>query len=218
MTGTSLYDMPEYYDIAFSWDISLELDIIEAAFERYAAGCVHHVLEPACGTGRFLVGLPRRGYRMTGYDVNPECVAFANRTVAAAGLTDRARAVVADMRHAAFEERFDAALNSINSIGHLLEDAEIVTHLRRTAACLRESGIYLVHLGCAHAHLDSGERSEWEIERDDVRVRTTWYVEKEDHQRKISHHVCLMDISDRGRPVIFEEHPVSYTHLRAHET
>ncbi len=81
-----LYRLPLYYDIAFSWDLEPEIDVFERIFERHVPGRVERVLEPACGTGRFLRALPRRGYRVTGYDAEPAMVDYARRSVREAGV------------------------------------------------------------------------------------------------------------------------------------
>ena len=64
---------------------------------------------------------------------------------------------------------FDAALNSINSIGYLHSDDEIVSHLRATGSSLRQNGIYIVHLNFAHEGvLPDGDH--WTLERGGIRV------------------------------------------------
>ena len=80
-----LYDLPEYYDVAFSWDLSSEIEFFGQLFAAHVPFEVKRILEPACGTGRFLVALPGRGYRVRGYDVNPRAVAYARRKIAASG-------------------------------------------------------------------------------------------------------------------------------------
>ena len=55
---SKLYDLPHIYDIAFSWDLSEEIDFFKLVFETHVDFPVAHILEPACGTGRFLRTLP----------------------------------------------------------------------------------------------------------------------------------------------------------------
>jgi len=50
-----LYDLPKYYDVAFSWDISQEIELFRELFMNHVPFGVKKILEPACGTGRFLV-------------------------------------------------------------------------------------------------------------------------------------------------------------------
>ncbi len=194
-----LYLHPEYYDIAFSWDLSREIDFMEAVFVEHVPFDVSSILEPCCGTGRFLLALPPRGYSVTGYDTNPVMLDYARKRVAEVGDPDRARAVRADMLTASFDGEFDAALNSINSLGYLLSDDDIVRHLRNTGQALRPGGVYIVHVSCAWEGEPQLEHSTWEMERDGVTVRTTWTIEREDREAKLSHQLCTMEIEDRGR-------------------
>jgi 2-polyprenyl-3-methyl-5-hydroxy-6-metoxy-1,4-benzoquinol methylase len=49
-------------------------------FKKYVPFQVKNILEPACGTGRFLISLAKYGYRVTGYDINPKMIAYAKKT------------------------------------------------------------------------------------------------------------------------------------------
>ena len=198
-----LYRHPEYYDIAFTWDLTEEIEFFGRVFARHVPFPVKRILEPASGTGRFLVALPRHGYDVTGYDASAAMLAFARERIAAVGDPTAARAIEADMRTARFDREFDAALNSINSIGYLLSDADIVAHLRNTGASLRRGGVYIVHLSCAWDGEPDADRNVWTAERDGVRVSTTWRIEREDRGAKLSHQVCTMEIDDRGKKMSF---------------
>lgn len=156
------------------------------------------MLEPACGTGRFLLNLPAAGYRVTGYDLSRQMVAYARRRIRAAGLASRSRAVRADMRTAVLPGRFDAAINSINSIGYLLSDSDFTSHLHTTARNLKPDSVYILHLSTAYRRLPAPDPG-WTLERDGVRVHTTWNVVSQDRERKFSHQVCRMRINDHGR-------------------
>ena len=193
-----LYRLPLYYDVAFSWDIEPEIAFFDELFREHVPFPVRHILEPACGTGRFLVAMPRHGYRMTGYDASDEMLGYARSRVEAAGVSDCVTLVRARMQAARFERTFDAALNSINSLGYLLDDDDIVSHLRLTGEAIRPGGIYIVHMSCAWDGRPDMDRNTWEAERDGVRVKTTWRIESEDRALRRSHHVCTMEIDDHG--------------------
>lgn len=211
-----LYRLPEYYDVAFSWDaISQEIDILRTCFSRHATRRVETLLEPGCGTGRFLVQLPGHGYRLTGYDASPAMVIYARERILRAGLQNVATVLEADMRTAKFESRFDSAFNVINTIGYLLSDEEIVAHFSNTARSLQRGGVYVIQLGCAGTDPGASDSQtgapgtkaaeEWTCERDDIRVRTTWACDSEDRQQKLSYQVCRMDIDDHGHQLTLED-------------
>ncbi len=202
-----LYNLPLYYDVAFSWDLEPEIEFFSRLFREHVPFPVERILEPACGTGRFLVTLPRHGYRMTGYDTSPVMLDHARQRVAEAGTSGDVTLVRAEMETAVFPREFDAALNSINSLGYLLEDDDIVSHFRLTGEALKPGGIYIVHISCAWDGPLHKEGSIWEMERDGVRVKTTWAIESEDRAMRLSHQLCTMEIDDRGeKRVLIDRH------------
>ncbi len=200
-----LYNLPLYYDIAFTWDLNPELDFFERLFERHVPFDVHRILEPACGTGRFLRMFPTRGYAITGYDRSPEMLVFARSVIAAAGIGAMAEAVRGEMTGVTYDREFDMALNSINSLGYLLTDEEIVSHFRLTGEALRPGGIYVVHIACALDCEPDPEGDSWTVERDGISVTTTWGVEREDKDTCLSHQLCRMEIDDHGQAVTLVE-------------
>lgn len=202
-----LYEHPEYYDVAFSWDLDSEIDFFGRVFREHTPFDVRHILEPCCGTGRFLLALPRHGYSVTGYDVNPRVVEYATARVEEHGDPAAARAIEAHMVSARFDRRFDAALNSINSLGYLRTDGEIVRHLKSTGEALRTGGVYVVHIACAWDGEPDLDHNSWVMERGGVRVRTTWTIEREDPEAKLSHQLWTMEIEDHGsRLVLVDRH------------
>jgi SAM-dependent methyltransferase len=196
-----LYEHPEYYDIAFSWDIDPEIEFFGRVFREHVPFGVHRILEPCCGAGRFLLALPRHGYSVTGYDVDPGMVEYATRRIAERGDPAQASAEVGDMRSARYDRAFDAALNSINSLGYLHSDDAIVRHLANTGESLKPGGVYIVHLSCAWEGEPHHDHNGWEMERDGIRVKTTWTIEREDRAKKLSHQLCSMEIDDHGRRI-----------------
>src|SRR5665648_964641 len=123
-----LYNLPKYYDIAFSWDISQEIKLFRELFKRYIPFEIKSILEPACGTGRLLVSLSKYGYHVTGYDNNPQMIAYTKKKIVKAGLQNMTKVIIGEMQSVRFKTRFDMAINSINSLGYLLSDNEILDH------------------------------------------------------------------------------------------
>ncbi|MFH1502721.1 MAG: class I SAM-dependent methyltransferase [Candidatus Eisenbacteria bacterium] len=195
---SELYLYPQCYDIAFTWDLDPEIEFFGRVFAEHVPFPVRRVLEPCCGTGRFLLALPRHGYSVTGYDICPEMLEYARRRVAGHGDPVKARAVPGDMVTARYEREYDAALNSINSIGYLLEDDDIVAHLANTGASLKNGGVYIVHIACAWEGEPELEHNTWTMERDGVTVKTSWRIERDDREARLSHQICTMEVDDHG--------------------
>ena len=201
---TRLYDLPGVYDIAFAWDLSQEIGFFKRVFEAYVPFPVRDVLEPACGTGRFLRALPTHGFQITGYDINPTMLRYAEDSVAAASCEESVRTLLANMISAEVPGEFDAAFNSINSIGYLLSDEDVVSHLKATGSSLREGGVYIVHLNFAHeGKLPGGDH--WTMERNGISVETWWRILREDRETKLSHQVSSFEIGRDGRIERFDD-------------
>ena len=202
--ASRLYSSPEIYDVAFGWDLTLELDFLEACWADLVPGPVRRVLEPACGSGRLLKGLGDRGYDVLGYDRSPEMIAYASRKVASVG----GRALRGDMATFRPPGRFDVAINLVNSIGYLLEDAEALAHWERVAEALRPDGIYVVQFSYAGESPESASFGPWENRAGDLTTRLTWSVTREDPAARRSHQHCRIEARRGTEALVIEEEHV----------
>jgi len=201
-----IYNLPKYYDIAFSWDNTKEIEAFKRFCEQHVGFTVKHILEPACGTGRFLITLPKYGYHITGYDNNPNMVASAKEKIQAAGNDKMADVFLMDMKQGSLGKKYDSAINSINSLGYLLTDEDILSHLRNTGESIKRGGIYIIHLACAWDKLESHQDEGWTMKRGKISVRTVWDIKKEDRQKQLSYQVCKMHIEDHGETIEIVDH------------
>ena len=80
------YDAPRYYDLVFDTDTHEEADFLEAVVERHSRRGRARVLEPACGSGRLVVELARRGWRVTGTDLSLPMLEYGRERLAEEGL------------------------------------------------------------------------------------------------------------------------------------
>lgn len=197
-----LYNLPEIYDIAFSWDLSEEVRFFRRVFETHVPFPVKDVLEPACGTGRMLRALADAGFQVTGYDANPSMAQYAKDSIASDA--ENVRVMLADMVSPEIPGKFDAAVNSINSIGYLHSDDDIVSHLRMTGSSLREKGVYVLHLNFAHKG-DLPDGDHWAQERGGIRVSTSWRILNEDRESRLCRQVCTIVVERNGKTDRFEE-------------
>ena len=202
-----LYQSPDIYDVAFGWDMGLELDFIESCLARHVPGPVERILEPACGTGRILAAFAQRGYEVAGYDLRPEMVAYAAAKVAPYG----GRVMRGDMATFRPPGRYDAAINLVNSIGYLLDDAPVASHFERIAGALRPGGVYLVQFSYGGEPPEQSVFGPWSNARGGLETTLTWSVLREDPASRRSYQHCRIS-ARRGTEsrVIEESHVLRY--------
>jgi len=208
--GPALYSSPEIYDVAFGWDLSKELDFLEEVFRTHGGGPVRRILEPCCGTGRVLDALAARGYGVAGYDLSAEMVAFASSRLRPKG-GDAWLGEMSAFRPPSPPAPFDAAINLVNSIGYLLDDASMAAHLARTAEALRPGGIYVTQFSYGGEPAELARFGPWGNRRDDLSTTLLWEVVGEDAIAKRSHQHCRITARrGRVRRVIDERHVLRY--------
>ena len=204
---SNLYDLPRIYHAAFPELEPAERAMINHVFSTHSPFPVVSILEPACGTGRALVDLASFGYQITGYDLSTAMVAFANDRIGRAGLEKLARAIPGAMATTKVEGTFDSAINLINSLGYLVSDADVVSHFRNTAACLRMGGLYLVYLGLTRENSVAGEKTSWSSQADGMLVTTTWGSVEVNRSSKVCTDFSSIEVIDgNNRFVIDERH------------
>ena len=74
----SIYDHPKYYDLVFNADVAAEAKFILACENEFVSGKRGWFFEPACGTGRLMYALARRGINVCGLDLNEKAVNYCN--------------------------------------------------------------------------------------------------------------------------------------------
>lgn len=137
------YGEPKYYDLSYSWNMRDELAFLKQVFTHKIKNKKPCILEPACGTGRLLVPLIRSGFHCTGFDNNPEMLAYLEQKLVRNKLkADLFRADLATFD--AGHEKFHAAFCTVDTFRHLLTDKAAITHLQRVARSLRPGGYYIL--------------------------------------------------------------------------
>ncbi len=203
----SWYDFPQYYDLAFRSETTLEVDFIEAACRKYCQFPVRRLLEPACGSGRLVVEMARRGYRVTGFDLNRTAIEYLRRKLKRRRL--HAQVLLADMADFHLPKRFHAAYNTFDGFRHLLSAQQARSHLQLVADCLRPGGIYILgfHLLPPDASMRCIER--WTECRGNLRVTVTLRVLKASRRLQREHIRISLLVRSRRRVLrIRDEFPL----------
>ena len=165
------YDTPLYYDIIFDADTPKEGAFLEAAHERYSLGRGgRRVLEPACGSGRLVSEMTRRGWKVSGFDLSQPMLDFAAGRLAQRGQ----KATLWRDRMESFSlpkgQPFDLAHCLVSTFKYLHTEAHAAAHLQRVAAALRPGGIYVLGIHLTDYARTTFEHERWVAERDGVHV------------------------------------------------
>ena len=99
-----------------------------AAYLRPRLRAGARILDVCCGTGQMAAALNAEGYSVTGVDLSPGMIAFAQQNA------PQSRFVLGEMSQFALGEQFDAAICSFNSLNH----TRGVRHLTRTFENIRD--------------------------------------------------------------------------------
>jgi SAM-dependent methyltransferase len=129
----------EYADLITPERTKAEVDFLEKILQL--AGGVKS-LDLACGHGRHTVELARRGYAMTGQDVNAFFLKEAAIAAQRAGVA--VRWVHSDMRCIPFAAEFDVVLNLFAAFGYLESDTENQRVVPEVAKALRPRGKFVL--------------------------------------------------------------------------
>ena len=100
------------------------------------------ILDCPCGHGRHSVELARRGYDVTGQDLNGFFLEEANRAAMSAGVSVNWNK--GDMRKIPLENEFDIVLNLFTSLGYLESDDEDQKVLDAIAKTMKYGGKFVL--------------------------------------------------------------------------
>lgn len=193
------YDYPRYYDLAFRSETRREADFIEGACRKYCPFPARRMLEPACGTGRLVVELARRGYRMTGFDLARPPLDYLRRRLARRGL--RATLFEGDMADFRFARPVDAAFCPVNTFRHLLSEKAARRHLECIAAALRLGGIYILGLHLLPPDASEEDCERWTERQGRTQVTVTLRVLASDRRRRIERLRVSLLARDNGEVI-----------------
>ncbi len=188
----SIYDHPKYYDLVFGADCAAEIAFIEACAAQYANGKIKKLFEPACGTGRLLFQLAKRGYAVAGIDLNPKAISFCNERLARHKI--KGRTWVADMSDFQSKSAYDVAFNTINSFRHLASESAAEGHMQAMADCIRPGGLYLLGVHLTPTTVAPSDTESWSARRGHLAINTHMWTIERDSKRRVERFGIRFDI------------------------
>lgn len=179
------YETPLYYDIVFDEDTRKEAAFLQALHERHVKRPTGRLLEPACGSGRLLAAMAKRGFSVYGFDASAGMIEFAQKRVRRmAGHVHLSRQ---NMQSFAYRVRFDMAFCLVSTFKYLLTEADARAHLQRVADVLRPGGIYALGFHLSHYDRTSAERERWVQRRGQVQVTCNIQIWPPDRRTRLEH-------------------------------
>ncbi len=208
----SIYDHPRYYDLVFNADCAAELKFISDINKSYLNGKAKRLFEPACGTGRLLYGLAKRGFNVEGIDLNTKAVDFSNQRFKRHDLEPTAW--VADMSDFRVRRKFELAFNTVNSFRHLTTAASSSNHLKCMAAGAKKGALYLLGFHLTPTTDEPTEGESWAARRGHLSVITKMWTADRDPKKRIERFGIQFDIYTPTKQfrIVDELAMRSYTH------
>ncbi len=165
------YDSPLYYDIIFSADTPLECQFMHDVMALHAPGVpLRKVLEPACGSGRLVLGMAQRGCKVVGFDINEAMLTFGRERLAQEAPTVAAKLVQGRMEDFDLGKNYDLAHCLVSTFKYLLQETEARAHLACVARALRSGGLYVLGFHLSDYDDPSRSRERWFGKRDNTEV------------------------------------------------
>jgi SAM-dependent methyltransferase len=179
----SWYDFPEWFEIGFDDVTKQEADFFEKAFAKWCKFPVKTLLEPACGSGRLVMEMAKRGYDVTGFDLSEPSVKLLQDRLKGTKL--KAKGLKGDMTKFKFPKPFDSIFCTYNSFRILTTEEQASGFLKSVAGALRPGGLFFLGFHLAPADLDPLGTERWVGQRGRTHVTTTLQVIASDAKRRV---------------------------------
>ncbi len=130
----SLYSHRNHHEAANF--VSRLIDLIQPAKDA-------HILDVACGRGRYAIELHRHGYNVTGIDLSPKNIKYATELASNKGVTDGLQFKVHDMRKP-LAKQFNHVFNLFTSFGYFKDPKDNIRTLESFRAQLAPNGVGVI--------------------------------------------------------------------------
>jgi len=209
-TGRSLYDYPDYYEIAFSFrNIAQEAEVFDECIRRYSTIPVRTVLELGSGTAPHMEEWAKRGIAYVGIDTNENMIDYAKRR--ARDLACSRIFLNADMRNFHLDRAVDFAYTMLGSLYVETVD-DIDSHFSSVAEALNPGGLYLLDWCVNFQWADPiSTVHSWRIEKGLVKIDLSFRTEPVDRANQTIRNVLVASIDDNGKNLELESRDIVTT-------
>lgn len=194
------YDTPLYYDIIFDADTPKEGAFLEALHERFGrSGKSRQLLEPACGSGRLVSEMTRRGWKVSGFDGNARMLDFAKERLKQQGLKARIWEDWMQSFELPSVQAFDLAHCLVSTFKYLLKEKDAVACLQRVATALKPGAIFVLGVHLTDYSTIKEEHERWVAERDGIKVTCNTHTWPANPKKRLEDLRTRLTIHDSGR-------------------
>ena len=135
----TVYEQPQYYEIAFSFiDPKEQVDNFKRLIKKFSQIEVKKFLDIACGPSLQLREIAYRGYEAIGLDSSPQMLRYIQRKANEKGLA--IETVEADMTNFTLREKVDFAFIMMGSL-NVKSNEKFLSHLDSVASSLNIGGL-----------------------------------------------------------------------------
>lgn len=194
---SSVYDNPQYYEIAFSFrDIAREVSVFEECFTQFSLIPVKTVLELGCGNSPHMEELVRRGYHYSGLDINKAMLGYSREKALRLGA--EVDLMEQDMTHFSVGKKFDFVYVLLGSLA-ATRTSELRTHFQSVAQCLRKGGLYFLDWCIQYDPLGGGDS--WVMEHEGITVKITVSWKVINRVEQTFEESLVLEVDDHGKKV-----------------
>lgn len=193
------YDTPRYYDIVFDTGTKLEADFLEEMLRRHGRPTGARALEPACGSGRLVCEMARRGFDVLGFDRSAAMLEYARKR-----LHVGARLEIGELADFRTREKFDLAFCLVSTFKYLLDEGGARSHLQSIARALSPGGIYVLGFHLTDYESDALSRERWVASRGRTRVVCNTQVWPADRRKRLEDVRTRLVVTSGARKLRFE--------------
>ena len=175
----SIYNYPQYYDIAFGYrDLDLECDFIEKQIAVHSRSNNFSLLDIACGTGAHLIEMGKRGLDVSGFDISPKMIEYAKKKAEQSGVN--AYLWVDNMVSFSTEKTYGCAINLLTGFNYLLRNEDVEEHLKRVALALDSGGLYIIEMNHPREFItnEPSTTNSWIESEGSIEVEVEWDNER----------------------------------------
>jgi len=177
------YNLPTYYDVSFSHEMSEEIAFLKSVFSQYCKASHPKLLEPACGTGRLMLPLIRIGFDCSGFDLNERALSYLKEKLKRNKL--RATVFNGDMAHFHVKDKsYDGAFCTVDTFRHLLSEKQAKQHLIKVSQALKKNGVYVLGLHLIPETKVIDKVTRWTARRGRLTVKTTMTMLELDKKKR----------------------------------